>query len=88
MAGIDRQGVASVNGIVSQHVPMYMNMYLSVKIQGGLNIVSANITSVNLHLTVQNAYTVGQLTHQPNWVSPTCLYRPTSVGQNSQCVFL
>ncbi len=73
MEGIDRQGVVSLNGSVSQHVPMYMNMYLSVKIHGGLNFVSANITLVNLHLIVQNAYTVGQLTHQPNWVSPAYL---------------
>ncbi len=51
MAGIDRQGVVGLNGTVSQHVPMYMNMYLSVKICGGLNTVSANIASVDLHLT-------------------------------------
>ncbi len=54
MAGIDRQGVVSVNGTVGQHVLMYMNMYLSVKIRGGLNTVSANITLVNLHLTLIN----------------------------------
>jgi hypothetical protein len=29
-----------------------MNMYLSVKIRGGLNTVLANITLVNLHLTL------------------------------------
>jgi hypothetical protein len=52
MAGIDRQGVVGLKGTVGQHVPMYMNMYLSVKICGGLNTVSANITSVNLHLTL------------------------------------
>ncbi len=49
MAEIDRHGVVGLNGTVSQYVPMYMNMYLSVKICGGLNTVSANITSVNLH---------------------------------------
>ena len=51
MAGIDQQGVVSLNGTVGQHVPMYMSMYLLVKIRGSLNTVSANITSVNLHLT-------------------------------------
>ncbi len=51
MAGIDRQGVVSLNGTVGQHMPMYMNMYLLVKIRGSLNTVLANITSVNLHLT-------------------------------------
>jgi hypothetical protein len=56
MAEIDRQGVVSLNGTVGQHVPMYMNMYLSVKIRGGLNAVSANITSVNLHLTQKKIY--------------------------------
>jgi len=55
MAGIDQQGVVSLNGTVGQHVPMYMNMYLSVKICSGLNTVSANITLVNLHLTVKLA---------------------------------
>jgi hypothetical protein len=47
--------VVSLNGTVGQHVPMYMNMYLSVKICSGLNTVSANITLVNLHLTVKLA---------------------------------
>ncbi len=51
MAGIDRQGVVSLNGTVGQHVPMYMNMYLSVKIRGGLNTVSANITLVDVNHT-------------------------------------
>ncbi len=51
MAGIDQQGVVGLNGTVSQRVPMYKNMYLSVKIRGSLNTVLANITSVNLHLT-------------------------------------
>ncbi len=51
MAGIDRQGVVGLSGAVSQHVLMYMNMYLLVKICGGLNTASANVTSVNLHLT-------------------------------------
>ncbi len=46
MAGIDRQVVVALNGTVGQHVPMYMNMYLSVKIRGGLNPVSANITDI------------------------------------------
>jgi hypothetical protein len=32
-------------------------MYLSVKIRGGLNTVSANITAVNLHLTVKETST-------------------------------
>ncbi len=50
MAGIDRQGMVSLNGTVGQHVPMYMNMYLLVKIRGSLNTVLANITSVNIHL--------------------------------------
>ncbi len=49
MAEIDRQGVVGLNGTVGQHVPMY----LSVKIRGGLNTVSANITSVNIHLTLK-----------------------------------
>jgi len=53
MVGIDWQDVVGLNGTVGQHVLMYMNMYLSVKIRGSLNIVSANITLVNLHLTVQ-----------------------------------
>ncbi len=53
MAGIDQQGVVSLNGTVGQHVPTYMDMYLSVKIRGGLNTVLANITSVNQHLTMQ-----------------------------------
>ena len=51
MAGINWQGMVSLNGTVSQHVPMYMNMYLSVKIRGGLNTVSVNITLANLNLT-------------------------------------
>ncbi len=48
MAGIDRQGVVSLNGTVNQHVPMYMNMYLSVKIRGGLNTVLVNMRLLKL----------------------------------------
>jgi len=44
MAGIDQQGVVGLNGTVGQRVPMYKNMYRSVKIRGGLNTVLANIT--------------------------------------------
>jgi hypothetical protein len=44
MAGIDRQGVVGLKGTDGQHVPMYMKMYLSVKIRGGLNTVLANTT--------------------------------------------
>jgi hypothetical protein len=51
MAGIDQQGVVGLNGTVGQRVPMYKNMYLSVKIRGGLNTVLANITSVNLQFS-------------------------------------
>jgi hypothetical protein len=36
MAGIDQQGVVGLNGTVGPHVPMYMNMYLSVKIRGSV----------------------------------------------------
>jgi hypothetical protein len=43
MAGIDRQGVVSLNGTVCQHVTMYLSMYLSVKIRGGVNTVLANL---------------------------------------------
>jgi len=43
MAGINRQGMVSINGTVCQHVTMYMSMYLSVKIRGGLNTVLANL---------------------------------------------
>jgi hypothetical protein len=50
MAGIDWQGVVGLNGTVIQHVPMYMNMYLLVKIYGSLNTKLTNITLVNLHL--------------------------------------
>ncbi len=56
MAGIDWQGVVGLNGTVGQHVPMYLNIYLSVKIHGGLNTVLANITSVNLHLTKKHLH--------------------------------
>ncbi len=51
MTGIDRPGVVGLNGTVSQHVPKYMNIYVLLKIRDSLNTVSANIVSVNLHLT-------------------------------------
>jgi hypothetical protein len=51
-----------LNGNFSQHVLMYMNMYLSVKICGGLKTVSANITSVNLHLMVMHESVLTSLT--------------------------
>ncbi len=66
MVGIDRQGVVGLNGTVGQHVPMYIIMYLSVKISGGLNTVSANITLVNLHSTLQISWSVCPLQAFPD----------------------
>jgi hypothetical protein len=80
MAGIDQQGEVCLNGTVGQHVPMYMNMYLSVKIRGGLNTVSANITSVQStpHPNFSTASATKKRSSERSWPGISCPASPSS----------